>query len=262
MRVAKGIPAVLGGACLLGVGVLAWQVKRTVHRPDLPSFANQDISGIFGDPAASPLRVVAVGDSSLTCPGLDDLDDAWLRRLARAYADRHRVELISLGVGGSRAQDVVDGQLAAALALRPDIAVVSVGGNDVIRGASRPQFAAALGHIVGRLEEASRAVLLIGVGDLGAIPRLPPALRPLLGARSAQLDRVAARVAAAHPRTVKTIARGPRVPFAPGEAAMFAADMFHASAVGHALMAAATREGFDTAYRLAMSGAAAGAPGR
>ena len=43
MRVAKGIPAVLGGACLLGVGVLAWQVKRTVHRPDLPSFANQDM---------------------------------------------------------------------------------------------------------------------------------------------------------------------------------------------------------------------------
>jgi lysophospholipase L1-like esterase len=261
MRVAKGIPAVLGGACLLGAGVLAWQVRRTVHRPDLPSFPNQDISGAFGDPAASPLRVVAVGDSSLTCPGLDDLDDAWLRLLARAYAGRHRVELISLGVGGSRAQDVVDGQLAAAEALHPDVAVVSVGGNDVIRGASWQQFAAALDGLLGRLEEASGAVLLIGVGDLGAIPRLPPALRPLLGARSAQFDRAAAGVAAAHPRTVKTVARAPRAPFSPGGATMFAPDRFHASAAGHAMLAAATREGFDAAYRLAMSGAVAGAPG-
>ena len=159
---------------VLGVGFLIREVRRAAHRDDLPSFSNQDISGTFGDPAAPPLRIVAVGDSSLTAPGVADLDQVWLRALARRYADGHRVELISLGVGGSRARDVIDGQLEAAAALAPDIAVVTVGSNDAIRATPVRRFTADLEHIVSRLEAVSGAVVVLGMGDLGSIPRLPP----------------------------------------------------------------------------------------
>jgi lysophospholipase L1-like esterase len=252
VRPLRATLAVLSGAFLAGVGTLGYQVWRTVHRPDLPSFTNQDISGAWGDASAPRLRLVAVGDSSLTAPGLADVDDAWLRRLARAYADRHAVELVSLGVGGSLASDVLTGSLEAAVALDPDVAVVSVGGNDVIRAVPLARFGVALETIVSRLEAASGAVLLIGVGDLGAIPRLPPLLRRLLTRRSASFDRACSQVAAAHPRTVKAVTRPPAGACSPADPAMFAADQFHASEAGHARYAEAIAPYLAEACRLGL----------
>ena len=248
----QGILAAVSSLPLLGAGFVALQVWRTAHRPDLPSFTNQDISGTFGSPANPRLRIVAVGDSSLTAPGIDDLDDVWLRRLALAYAHRHHVELISLGVGGSRARDVVEGQLDAAVAMRPDLAVVTVGGNDAIRAESVRRYRAALEKIVGRLEPVSGAVLLVGVGDLGTIPRLPSTLRPYLSRRSRTFDRACLRVAVTHHRTVRAQARKPMASTFRTDPALFAADQFHASAAGHAVFAQAAAPAFEAAYRMAV----------
>lgn len=257
----EGILAIVSSLPLLGAGLLALQIRRAAHRPDLPSFTNQDISGTFGDPASRRLRIVAVGDSSLTAPGVDDLDDVWLRRLALTYASRHRVELISLGVGGSRTQDVIDGQLEAAVALRPDLAVVTVGSNDAIRAGRVRRYAAALEVVVGRLEEVSGAVLLVGMGDLGSIPRLPSALRPYLTRRSRTFDGACLRVAVTHPRTVKVHARGLMVTAFRADPSLFAPDQFHASAAGHAVFADAAAPAFEAAYRMALGRGCNGAAG-
>jgi lysophospholipase L1-like esterase len=246
------ILTVLSSLPLAGAGFLAYQIRRAAHRPDLPSFTNQDISGTFGDPALPPLRVVAVGDSSLTAPGIDDLNDVWLRRVALAYTNRHRVELVSLGVGGSRARDVVEGQLDAAVALQPDVAVVTVGGNDAIRAEPVRRYTAALETIVGRLEGVSGAVVLVGVGDLGTIPRLPSSLRPYLSRRSRTFDRACLRVAVTHPRTVRAQARKPMASAFRTDPALFGADQFHASAAGHAVFAQAAAPAFEAAYRMAV----------
>ncbi len=244
--------AAVAGASLVGAGFVARQIWQTIHRPDLPSFTNQDISGTFGDPASPPLRIVAIGDSALTAPGIDNLDDAWLRRIVRDYADRHRIELISLAVGGSRADDVLAGQLTEAVALHPDIAVLNVGGNDVIRAVPVRRYAATLQTIVDRLEEASGAVLLLGVGDLGAIPRLPPVLRPYLSHRSVIFDRACARVGAGRTRLVKTDAGRSAAADTWAPTDLFAADQFHASAAGHGLFADTMAPYFAEAYRLAI----------
>ncbi|MBM3695915.1 MAG: hypothetical protein FJW79_08290 [Actinobacteria bacterium] len=236
---------------LLGVGFVLHQVRRAAHRPDLPSFTNHDISATLGDPVDPPLRVVAVGDSSLTAPGIADLGDVWLRRLAGRYAESHCVELISLGVGGSRARDVVEGQLEAAVDLQPDIAVVTVGSNDAIRATPVRRFTADLERIVSRLEAAAGAVLVLGMGDLGSIPRLPPSLRPYLSQRSSRFDAACVRVAAAHPRTVKVHTRGRMVTAFYEDPTLFAGDQFHASERGHAVFAEAAAPAFEAAYRIA-----------
>jgi hypothetical protein len=116
-RALYAVPAVPAAAAAFVVV----QVLRAAHRTDLPSFSNQDPSGLFGDPASPRLRIVALGDSSITSPGVEDLDNTWIRRLARSQADRHHVELIALAVGGSKARDVVEGQLDEAVRLRPDV---------------------------------------------------------------------------------------------------------------------------------------------
>lgn len=236
---------------LVGAGFLLHQVRRAAHRDDLPSFTNQDISATLGDPAAPPLRVVAVGDSSLTAPGIEDLDEVWLRRLVRRYAESHHVELISLGVGGSRARDVIDGQLDAAADLRPDIAVVTVGSNDAIRATPVRRYLTDMERIVARLEEASGAVLILGMGDLGSIPRLPPSLRPYLRRRSRLFDAACVRVAGRHRHTVKVHTRGRMVSAFYEDPALFGGDQFHASAKGHAVFAEEAAAAFDAAYRIA-----------
>jgi len=232
-------------------GIVATQVLRAAHRSDLPSFPNQDPSGIFGDASSPPLRMVAVGDSSITSPGVERLDETWVRRVSLALSDRFRVELISLAVGGSKAKDLVEGQLEEAVRLQPDIAIVSVGSNDAIRGVPPRRFRVEMDHLVSRLEEAAGGVVVLGMGDLGSIPRLPPLLRPYLSARSRRFNRICTDVAVSHPRTVK-VWTGGRVSSAFWEdRSLFADDLFHAGSGGHAVFAEAITPAVEAALVIA-----------
>ena len=232
--------------------VVAAEVLRAARRPDLPSFSNQDPSGAFGDPDGARLRIVALGDSSLTAPGVDDLDDVWIRQIARSFADRYRVELISLAVGGSKARDVLEGQVAEAERLAPDVACVSVGANDALRATRPRRFRRELEEIVRRLETAGSVVVLYGMGDLGSIPRLPPTLSRMATRRSEQFDRICRRIAVAHSRTVKVHTRGRILTAFRDDPSLFADDLFHACGRGHALFAEEALPGFEAAVEMAM----------
>ena len=242
---------ILPAATATAAGLVAAQVLRAAHRSDLPSFPNQDPSGTFGDDDAPPLRIVAIGDSSITAPGVEDLDNVWVRRAARSIADRYRVELVSLAVGGSKARDVIEGQLGEAIRLEPDITVISVGANDVIRSPSTDRYRTDLEHIVTTLEPVTKAMVILGMGDLGSIPRLPPMLRPMLSRRSERYDAIAARIAETSPITVKVWTRG-RISDAFWEDhSLFSPDLFHASDTGHRLFAEEAMPAFRAALRIA-----------
>ena len=231
---------------------LATQVLRAAHRSDLPSFPNQDPSGVFGDPGAPPLRVVALGDSSITAPGVMELDNTWIRRVVRHHAVDHHVELISLAVGGSKARDVIEGQLTEAVRLRPDVAVVSVGANDAMRGVSTRRFRRDLVEIVDRLEPVTGAIVVLGVGDLGSIPRLPAVLRPYLTNRAAVFDHIARDVTLSRPRAVKVYTGGRISTAFHEDTSLFADDLFHAGDTGHAVFAEEAQPAVDAAIAAAV----------
>jgi len=246
-RALYAVPAVPAAAAAFVVV----QVLRAAHRTDLPSFSNQDPSGLFGDPASPRLRIVALGDSSITSPGVEDLDNTWIRRLARSQADRHHVELIALAVGGSKARDVVEGQLDEAVRLRPDVAVVCVGANDVIRGVPLDRYRDEITEIVTRLQETAGAILLFGVGDLGVIPRLPPTLRPYLSRRSARFDAVCHELAVRSERVVKVWTKGRVSTAFVDDESLFARDLFHAGDDGHAIFAEEAAPAMEAAATIA-----------
>jgi len=223
------------------------QVMRAAHRSDLPSFTNQDASGVWGDAALPPLRIVAVGDSSLTGPGIEDPADIFVSRLARSAADRYRVELISIGVGGSRVRDVIEGQLAEAVRLRPDLAVVSVVTNDAIRATPLARFRRDLDLILSRLEEVAAAVILLGMGDPGSVPRLPPTIRPFVTWQGRRFDAACVEVATRHPRIIKVNSRGRMTSAFWEDRSLFAGDLFHANGRGHGVFAEETRDAFEAA---------------
>jgi lysophospholipase L1-like esterase len=225
---------------LTGIGVMVAQVLRAAHRSDLPSLINQDPSGVFGPETLPPLRIVVLGDSSVTSPGVEPLSASWPQQVAAHLADRYRVELESVAVGGSKARDVLRVQLEPAIGLAPDIALVSVGANDALRGTPVRRFEAELDLVVARLAEATPRVGLSGVGDLGTIPRLPVVARAAAGVRGRSIDGAIRRVAARHPGVVKSRAWGEGwEAFASQPEVIFAGDQFHAGAAGHAVFAVA-----------------------
>jgi lysophospholipase L1-like esterase len=218
---------------LIAGTVLAGQMARAILRNDLPSLDNQDPSGTFGDPAAPPLRLVFLGDSSITAPGVEPLNHSWPRQMAMHLGTSYRVEAISFAVGGSKAGDVLSNQVDAALASNPDIAYIAVGSNDALRGTPVARFEVEFDSVVSRLYDRVPAIGLSGIGDLGTIPRIPELARGIARVRARAIDRAIARVAARYPRTIKSwVWDVMAIDFAQ-RPELFASDLFHASAEGH-----------------------------
>ena len=221
-------------------GVFVAQMLHAIYRTDLPSFEDQDPSGIFGDPAAPRLRIVFLGDSTVTAPGVDPLDQSWARRTAHHFAGRFHVEAISVAAGGAKAEDVRADQVDAAIAAAPDLALLVVGGNDALRMTPISRFEAAYVEIVDRLDRAVPAVGVLGIGDLGTIPRLPAFAGGIARIRSRAIDRAIRRVVARHPTVPVTDAWHPKWRVFGEDPALWTPDQFHGSGAGHGLYADAT----------------------
>lgn len=200
------------------------------------------------------LRYVALGDSQTE--GLGDGDDTvglrgFADRLAEHLATVNPgLQYANLAVRGRVAGQVRTEQLGPALALRPDLATVVAGVNDLLR----PRFNAA--EVAGHLEEMFAALTAAGAHvvtltfpDVG---KIAPLARPIRS-RVFDLNTRIRAAAAHHGVTVAETARhavttDPR---------LWTADRLHASPLGHERIAAAVAQaihlpGSDDAWTLSL----------
>ncbi|MFI9818545.1 SGNH/GDSL hydrolase family protein [Saccharothrix variisporea] len=185
-------------------------------------------------------RFVALGDSQTE--GIGDGDDltghrGWADRLAERLATTNPdLTYANLAVRGKLAADVRRDQLAPALALRPDLASVVAGMNDLLR----PKFSAAevAGHleaVFAALTGAGAHVVTLTFPDIGVVTPLARPLRPRVLALNAAIRAAAER----HGVTVVDTHPYPAV----CDARLWSADRLHANALGHALIADAVAHG-------------------
>lgn len=226
--------ATLTRGALTGLAVLAGELAYAARRP-LPTFEGFDPSGTFGDPSLPLLRVTVLGDSTVTGPGLGSPDECFVRVIARRLSDRYCVRLASLAVTGARSIDVLRYQTPAAIEEDSDVTLISVGGNDVLRAVPVRVFERNLEAIVAVMKTVSSEVVLMGVGDIGTIPRCPRPLDRVATLTGRMADRVHARVAlrqgvgkADHWGWSAEAFRDP---------AVFSPDLFHPGPAGHAVWA-------------------------
>jgi lysophospholipase L1-like esterase len=204
-------------------------------------------------------RYVVLGDS--TAEGLDDPDGrggyrGWADRLAERLAamrsqppDGSPRPLLyaNLALRGRQAAQVRAEQLEPALAMRPDLALVVAGTNDMLR----PRFDA--DAVAGEVEAMQKALVQAGamvvsftLPDLGPVMRLARPLQPRIHAFARALREASARSGArlvdftAHP-----MASDPR---------LWSEDRLHANASGHARIAEALADvlelpGADAAWQ-------------
>jgi lysophospholipase L1-like esterase len=155
----------------------------------------------------------------------------WAAFLAQSLPGGH---LVNLAANGARAADVERAQLPRALELRPDVASVIVGTNDILRaGFDAAAIQAALAHVTGSLSAAGAVVLTMRLPDPGLMLGLPPALaRPL--ARRIQVINEAMDELAGRFGTLHFDAAAEAVTY---ERRMWSADRLHPSERGHRYIA-------------------------
>ncbi len=198
-------------------------------------------------------RYVALGDSSTE--GIDDPDGAggyrgWSQRLAERVDAAQGGGLLyaNLAVRGLRTRQVRERQLAAALAMRPDLATVFCGTNDVTAVRfDAGAVAADIAHMQRALVESGATVLSFTLPDLTPLMPLARLIEPRIAALNtalAEASRASGAILldfAAHP--VATDRR------------LWSEDRIHASAAGHARIADALAQalalpGSDDAWRM------------
>jgi len=181
-------------------------------------------------------RYVALGDSSTE--GIDDPDGAggyrgWSQRLAERL-DRLEGGLLyaNLAVRGLTTRQVRERQLEAALAMRPGLATVFCGTNDVThRGFDAEQVADDIAHMQRELVATGATVLSFTLPDLTPIMPLARWIAPRIRALNQALEQAS--------RSTGSIL----VDFAAHEVAtdrrLWSEDRIHANSAGHARIAEA-----------------------
>ncbi|WP_327723533.1 SGNH/GDSL hydrolase family protein [Streptomyces europaeiscabiei] len=180
------------------------------------------------------LRFVALGDSLTEGVG-DPAEGGW-RGWAALLADGlgPGVEFTNLAVSGSQTRDVLDRQLSAALALRPDIASVVVGVNDTLRRTfDIHAVAARLDEIYGAFRERGAVLLTACLPDPGAMLGLPGALARPLARRQRAVNTVVHALSERHGAVHLHASQGAWLT----DRAMWSADRLHPGERGHRQLA-------------------------
>lgn len=215
----------------------ARQARRVIPLAEAPPPRGD---GVYGARLPGPpLTLVVLGDSSAAGYGVHRPRETPGALLANGISRRLRrpVRLHRLAVVGARSAGLVP-QVEAALELRPDLAVILIGGNDVT---ARTAPEVAVGHLVDavrQLRDVGAEVVVGTCPDLGAIEPVKPPLRWLARRWSRQL--AAAQTVAVVEAGGWTVSLGdllgPR--FAAEPTRLYSWDRFHPSAEGYAMAAA------------------------
>lgn len=224
-----GVPV---GLVALGAAVLVVEVIVAQRGPRLED--PTELSGTVREGGAGAPRVVWLGDSTAAGVGADRPEGSVALQVAEAGPQPTTV--IVLASSGALVADVVDHQLPLVDDLGPDVVLISVGSNDVTHLTRRDDVRRHYRALLDGLPRGVTAVVL-GVPDMGSIPRLAQPLRALAGLRGRQLDGVVREVARDHGAAYVDLAgtTGPAFRAEPGR--LFAADRYHPSDDGYAVWA-------------------------
>jgi lysophospholipase L1-like esterase len=233
-----------GGLSVLGAGlygVLSAEAKLAKKAIETnPSEHPPSATGWYGRGRPGPaVKVALLGDSSAAGYGVHRVEETPGALLASGIAERadRRVYLRSFAVVGAMSADL-GGQVDRALPIEPDVAVVSIGANDVTHLVTPAVSVRHLAESVRRLREAGVHVIVGTCPDLGTVKPIAQPLKQLA-------RRWSRRIAAA--QTIAVLETGGRTvslgsilgpEFAAAPTVLFGPDQFHPSATGYRSMTA------------------------
>ena len=140
--------------------------------------------------------LLILGDSTGVGVGAALPEESIAGLLAADYPD---ADIVNVSESGARISDTVT-QAAGCLAagLHFDVAVLHVGGNDIVRGTPVDKLADGCEQLMIELARLAHRTVWLGPPNLGLAPLFPPPYSWVLAARSRAASAVFARIAARH----------------------------------------------------------------
>ncbi len=179
---------------------------------------------------------VALGDSTVEGVGASTTRNNYVGRLDARLRDRYpQARTVNLGVSGATSLDVLDAQLARAIALHPHLVTLSIGPNDITARVPPASYAQNLDTILARLAQETPAVIVVNLlPDLAITPRFRNRdSAPRVGRLSLEFNGIVARTAKRHGALVVDLYRASRREV-PGHPELLSADGYHPSDLGYA----------------------------
>ena len=216
------------------------QLARRGERLDEPDVAT--LTTVVGSADVTPMRVLWLGDSTAAAVGATSAEHSVSTAVARALVAGRpiAVETRVIAKSGARVNDVLADQTPPVARLRPDVVVISVGANDTIHLTRSGDFRRTYDDVVKALVRAGvprSRIVLVGVPDMGAPPRLRQPLRAVVGLRGRRLDREVKALARDQKTRYVDLFAGTSSAFRANPDKYFASDRYHPSDAGYALWA-------------------------
>lgn len=235
--------AAVGGSAALGavaasagvIGAQAFNARRAAGpRSTVPPYAD----GRYGGKHGTSLRLAFIGDSLAAGLGALYPHEAPGALVAERLAQRagRPVILSTIAVVGSRS-DHLAAQVERALIIRPHVAVVVIGGNDITHFRPLRRQVRLMRDAICTLREHDVQVVLGTCPDLGSVRIIGPPARQYARRQSRRLATL--QTAAAVSAGAFTVSLGDTLgpEFEARPADLFAADRYHPNAEGYAAMA-------------------------
>jgi lysophospholipase L1-like esterase len=222
-------------AATLVLGSEAWVAARGPHPIDPPAPPDDLAAGALrarGSPVAS---VVWLGDSTAAGVGASDLAGTLAEQVAAQLAQPIRLSVVARS--GARVADVLKSQLPEVARLRPTEVFVSVGANDATHVTRRSAFRRDYGRVLAGLPSSVVRVVLLGVPDMGAPPRLAQPLRAVAGWRGRALATDIRHLAGRRHVIYVDIEGGAGPTFRRQPGRYFSSDHYHPNDAGYRLWA-------------------------
>jgi len=184
------------------------------------------------------VRLAILGDSIAYGVGARHPSHTLAQRLGSALSARGTdVDAKVFARSGARSADLAS-QVTRALAWEPHLVLTVIGANDLTHLVPHDQAAGHLRAAVRRLRAEGIEVVVAPAPDLSMLPRVPPAMRPIVQAGSLALRRAQTRVVLEEGGRVADGTADTSALFG-SDPALFSRDRFHPSSAGYELIAAA-----------------------
>ncbi|HRS88649.1 MAG TPA: SGNH/GDSL hydrolase family protein [Smithellaceae bacterium] len=156
--------------------------------PKLPE-ATGARAGIFG--FGHKIALLIVGDSATAGVGVNTQEEAFVGQLVSSLSPEYEISWKLIAQTGLKAKDIVE-RLRSADAESFDVALLSVGVNDVTRGTGANAWRVSQLSLIKLLKEkfGCRHVFLSGIPPMHLFPALPQPLRWWLGVKAKKFNQI------------------------------------------------------------------------
>ncbi|MEK7630844.1 MAG: GDSL-type esterase/lipase family protein [Patescibacteria group bacterium] len=180
------------------------------------------------------LSVTILGDSTAVGTGASGYTKTYHYQFLERHKNNYSFDVQNKGVVGARTADLAR-QIESMG--HSDLAIISIGGNDVTHGTEWASVERDLSGALGAVSQKAKRVVLLTPGDLGDVLIVPYPLRKYWATKSPKLSVLAARVASDKKITHIDIYALGGTQFRDEPYVYYASDLFHPSDAGYKLWA-------------------------